>query len=146
MNTIKSIAGLAAAAALCVGAAAQTATPGTTEQARDAASRATYAAAMPRAFEKPVPEEVSAGDYRAEWRNNARVANHQRFHRELQAHVDGERSTPIAVVSGVQAQDEAARVREEQEWAGYAAHMKSSPKAQVEHRVALSEQGPLAGK
>jgi hypothetical protein len=144
MNTIKTVVGLAAAAALSFGAMAQT--PGTNEEARTAASQAMYSAALPKVFEKPVLEDVSQGDYEAEWRNEARVANYYRFHRELQAYVDGERSTPIAVDSSVSAQEEAARVREEQEWAGYAAYMKSSPTAQVQHRVAMSEQGLVAAK
>jgi hypothetical protein len=146
MNTIKTVIGVVAAAALSFGAIAQTQTPSTTEEAREAASKAMYAAAQKKIFEKPVLEDVFPGDYQAEWRNEARVANYYRFHRELEAYANGVRSTPIAVDSSVSAQDEAARVRDEQEWAGYVAYLRTSPAAQVQHRLALSEQGWVAAK
>lgn len=143
MNTIKSIIS-ALAAVVSFGAFAQT--PSTTDEAREAAHQALYEGALERAFSPPVPIDIYGGDYRDQWRNEVRVANYYRFHRALQAYEGGARSTPIAVDSTDSVREEAARVRADQELAGYVAYMKTSPAARVAHQQALSGQALIAAK
>jgi hypothetical protein len=144
MNTIKSVISALAAAVVSVGAFAQA--PSTTDEAREAAHQALYEGARERAFGPPVLEDIFGGDYKDQWRNEARVANYYRFHRALQAYEAGARSTPIAVDSTDSAKEEAARVRADQELAGYVAYLKTSPAARVAHQQALSEQALMAAK
>jgi hypothetical protein len=144
MNMIKFVVGATAAAVVSIGAVAQT--PTSTDEARVALSQAMAESAWARTFERPTLEDASSGDYQAEWRNEARLANFYRFHRMLHEYEAGVRSTPIPVDSTTSAREEAARVSAERQLASYVAYLQTSAAARLVHQAALSEQGLVATK
>ena len=140
MKALHTIIAAAAVAVLAGNAMAQT----TTDEARAQVGQTRAAAAEDQAFQVPVLELVAPGDYRAAARNEGRMARFVEFHRSLQAHLEGSRSTPIAVNSETSARAEAARQRNENAMGQHAAHLQSSPTAWMIHQEVVGDQGPLA--
>jgi hypothetical protein len=131
---------LAALAALAGAAQAQT----TTDEARDAASRALAEQSAHTAFVKPQLEPVAPGDYRAQAHNEARDANYRSMLAAITAYGAGVRSQPIAVTSEDSARAEAARVGAEQQLAELHTLLQTSAQARHDMEEGMQASAKLA--
>ncbi len=144
MNRIAKTLWIAAVASMAGAVSAQT--PGSTDEAREQASRELARQQYLSSFAKPQLEPVALGDYFAEARNRTRVANYQAMAEAVLAYGAGARSEPIAVNSEDTARAEAARVRAERQIGGLHALLQSSPQARADLRDGLRATQQVASR